>query len=88
MPHGGIFTLLHELTHIMLKEGGICDFHDADVEAYCNRVAGAALFPQESLLRSPTVRNHRGNDPNWSDAELRDLSRRFGGSREAALVRL
>lgn len=87
-PRGRIFTLLHELTHIMLKEGGICDFHDADVEAYCNRVAGAALFPQESLLRSPTVRNHPKNDPNWSDAELRDLSRQFGGSREAALVRL
>jgi Zn-dependent peptidase ImmA (M78 family)/transcriptional regulator with XRE-family HTH domain len=87
-PRGRIFTLFHELTHIMLKEGGICDFHDADVEAYCNRVAGAALFPRESLLQSPTVRNHIKNDPNWSDAELRDLSRQFGGSREAALVRL
>jgi Zn-dependent peptidase ImmA (M78 family) len=87
-PRGRIFTLLHELTHIMLKEGGICDFHDGDIEAYCNRVAGAALFPRDSLLQSPTVRNHPKNDPRWSDIELRDLSRQFGGSREAALVRL
>lgn len=87
-PRGRIFTLLHELTHIMLKEGGICDFHDDDLEAYCNRVAGAALFPREPLLQSPIVRNHPKNDPVWSDIELRDISRQFGGSREAALVRL
>jgi Zn-dependent peptidase ImmA (M78 family)/DNA-binding XRE family transcriptional regulator len=87
-PRGRIFTLLHELTHIMLKEGGICDFNDEDVEAYCNRVAGAALFPRESLLGSLVVLSHAKNNPNWSDAELRDLSRQFGGSREAALVRL
>ena len=87
-PRGRIFTLLHELAHIMLKEGGICDFHDADTEAYCNRVAEAALFPREALLQSATVRKHRKDDPVWSDAELGELSRQFGGSREAALVTL
>ncbi len=87
-PRGRIFTLLHELTHVMLKESGVCDLHDADIEAFCNRVAGAALFPREELLQSPTVRGHAKGDPRWSDTELRDLSRQFGGSREAALVRL
>jgi Zn-dependent peptidase ImmA (M78 family) len=42
---GRIFTLLHELAHIALNDGGICDLDDnlrrnasAQIEAYCNRV--------------------------------------------------
>ena len=85
---GRIFTLLHEVAHIMLSDGGICDLHDANEEAFCNQVAGAALFPREALLGSDTVRYHRKNDPVWTDYELQELSRQFGGSREAALVRL
>lgn len=85
---GRIFTLLHEVVHIMLSDGGICDLHDADEEAFCNQVAGAALFPKEALLSSKTVRQHKKGEPAWTDYELQELSRQFGGSREAALVRL
>jgi Zn-dependent peptidase ImmA (M78 family) len=87
-PRGRIFTLLHETTHVMLNEGGICDLHDADGEAFCNRIAGAALFPKDDLLNTETVRKHKNGDPVWTDLELQEISRRFGGSREAALVRL
>lgn len=89
-PRGRIFTLLHETTHVMLNEGGICDLNDvdADVEAFCNRVAGAALFPKEALLSTATLQRHRKGDPSWTDSELQEISRQFGGSREAALVRL
>ncbi len=87
-PRGRIFTLLHEATHVMLNEGGICDLHDAEIEAFCNRVAGATLFPREDLLACETLRMHKKGDYSWSDTELREISRRFGGSREAALVRL
>lgn len=87
-PRGRIFTLLHETAHVMLNEGGVCDLHDADVEAFCNRVAGVALFPREAILTSATVRAHKKGDPVWKDSELRELSRQFGGSRQAALVRL
>ena len=85
---GRIFTLLHEATHIMLNDGGICDLHDADTEAFCNRVAGAVLFPREPLLNSLIVKQHRKGSAVWTDFELQELSRQFGGSREAALVRL
>jgi Zn-dependent peptidase ImmA (M78 family)/DNA-binding XRE family transcriptional regulator len=92
---GRIFTLLHEVTHIALNEGGICDLDDnqrrnasAKIEAYCNRVAGAVFFPKNDLLGTSEVRNHRSTDMTWSDAEIEALSRKFGGSREALLVRL
>jgi Zn-dependent peptidase ImmA (M78 family)/transcriptional regulator with XRE-family HTH domain len=92
---GRIFTLLHEVTHIALNEGGICDLDDnqrrnanAQIEAFCNRVAGAILFPKQDLLATSEVRNHRAADMAWSDSEIQALSRRFGGSREALLVRL
>lgn len=88
-PRGRIFTLLHEATHVMLNEGGICDLHDADAEAFCNKVAGAILFPRDALLSCSVVREHsKKKTPDWTDFELRELSRQFGGSREAALVRL
>lgn len=87
-PRGRIFTLLHEATHLMLHDGGLCDLHDDDIEAFCNRVAGAALFPKDALLKTPIVRGHRRDDPVWTSTELQDISRQFGGSREAALVRL
>jgi len=92
---GRIFTLLHEVAHIALNEGGICDLDDnqrrnaaAQIEAFCNRIAGAVLFPRQDLLATTEVRNHRPPDMTWSDEEIQSLSRKFGGSREALLVRL
>lgn len=92
---GRIFTLLHEVTHIALNESGICDLDDnqrhntsAAIEAFCNRVAGAILFPKQELFATTEVRNHRASDLVWSDTEIQSLSRKFGGSREALLVRL
>jgi Zn-dependent peptidase ImmA (M78 family)/DNA-binding XRE family transcriptional regulator len=92
---GRIFTLLHEVAHLALNDGGICDLDDnqrrnasARIESYCNRVAGAILFPRDELLGTAEVRGHRPSDMTWSDSEIQSLSRRFGGSREALLVRL
>ena len=92
---GRIFTLLHEVAHIAISDGGICNLeedtrrpHSAQIESFCNRIAGAVLFPRSELLSTPEVLNHRHSDPTWSDAEIESLSRRFGGSREALLVRL
>jgi Zn-dependent peptidase ImmA (M78 family)/DNA-binding XRE family transcriptional regulator len=93
-PRGRIFTLLHEVVHILLNNAGICDLHETGtsersrVEAFCNHVAGAVLFPKDDLLRSEAVVRHRRGSSVWADQELAELSRSFGGSREAALVRL
>ncbi len=75
---GRIFTLLHEATHLALNDGGICDLDDnerrnasARIESYCNRVAGAILFPRDELLNTIEVRSHRTSEMTWSESSTR-----------------
>lgn len=51
-----MFTLFHEFTHVVLREPAMCnpderraDKATAEVERFCNSVAGAVLVPQEPL---------------------------------------
>jgi Zn-dependent peptidase ImmA (M78 family)/DNA-binding XRE family transcriptional regulator len=94
-PRGRTFSLLHELVHIVLRQGGLCDLDDTTsrptedlrVERYCNAVAGAALVPEGSLRASTFLRRH-GGDAAWGDEELRTLASEFGVSKEVVLRRL
>ncbi|MPZ92555.1 MAG: ImmA/IrrE family metallo-endopeptidase [Actinobacteria bacterium] len=94
-PRGRSFSLLHELTHVLLRQGGVCDLDDTSgrrpeelrVERYCNAVAGATLVPAEYLLTHPVVVAHGGRS-DWNDDELESLTRSFAASREAVLRRL
>jgi Zn-dependent peptidase ImmA (M78 family) len=92
-PAGRTFSLLHELCHLILREGGLClpgqdrPFEDADHEVLCNRVAGAALVPADSLLAEPLVRRAAGRKE-WADEDLAALAREYAVSREAVLRRL
>ena len=87
-----VFTLLHEFVHVMLRVGGVCDPRAAQIggdqlEAFCNRVAGAALVPKVELLRHELVWHH--TDPEaWEDRHLAKLARVFRVSREVVLRRL
>jgi Zn-dependent peptidase ImmA (M78 family)/DNA-binding XRE family transcriptional regulator len=90
-----IFTLFHEICHIILHQGGLCDL-DEDVErppeeqrieVFCNMVAGAALVAAENLLREPEVREWSGSTE-WPDRDLKALADRYGVSREVILRRL
>ena len=90
---GRTFSLLHELCHLILHDGGLCLPGDerhaegADHEVLCNRVAGAALVPAESLRAEPAVRRVSGRE-NWADEDLAALAREYSVSREAVLRRL
>ena len=89
---GRIFTMLHEATHLMLREGGLCDLLEESsraqerIEAFCNHVAGATLMPREWVLEEDVVRQHRGAQ--WTDEEIALLAQRYRVSREAAVRRL
>lgn len=95
-PGGKLFTLLHELVHVLLRSGGLCDLREARgqartpserIERYCNQVAAVALMPRSVLLTDPRVAS-ASTSTTWADADLRELSRRFGASEEATLLRL
>ena len=85
-----IFTLFHELAHIMLREGGMCDLYNEhnNNEAFCNKVAGAMLMPRERILQEEVVLSQKKVDPNWNDSAIKFLARRYGVSEEATVVRL
>ena len=94
-PRGRVFSMLHELAHIALREGGLCDMRERDlrppeeqrIEVFCNHIAGSILVPREHLLVAPEVANH-GVVSDWADEELGNLSSRFQVSREVILRRL
>ncbi|MEX0966713.1 MAG: XRE family transcriptional regulator [Bacteroidia bacterium] len=92
--NGRIFSLFHELVHIVLRADGISNFRYSDkdlyeqIEVYCNQVAAEVLVPSNYLLESLVVRSHDSRNPNWTADELRKLSNRFCVSREVILRRL
>lgn len=95
-PNARAFTLLHELTHLMLHQNSVCNElsfagkreRDAEkVEVFCNHVAGAVLIPSHFLLEETKVATH-SSSPIWEDADLEWLSARYGASKEAVLRRL
>ena len=91
-----LFTLLHELSHLAVNAGGLCDLHELHeehdrtedrIELFCNRVAAHALMPADTLLSLQLVSTAPA-DHQWTLDELAALSRRFGPSSEAVLLHL
>lgn len=89
--NGRSFSLLHELTHLLLRQGGVCDLvfsesrsADARTEAFCNAVAAAALMPASEILAILPEQRTRA----WTMDELAELAKPFRVSREAMLRRL
>jgi Zn-dependent peptidase ImmA (M78 family) len=90
-PRGRVFTLFHELAHLALRTGGVCDLHDrpssgeADrIEAFCNRVAGAALVPQSSMVDALAALGLE-KETEWPDETLRLLADHYAVSSDVAL---
>lgn len=92
---GRSFTLLHELSHLALRQSGVCDLregkgrrHDEQrVEVFCNAVAAATLMPRHIFVNDPDVQGHAAG-AEWSDEVLVEIASRYGTSREAVLRRL
>ena len=85
------FTLLHELTHLLLRQGGVCDMApiedgtpDARIETFCNAVAGNVLVPADALLGALP----RQGVNTWTMDELDALARQFSVSKYVVIRRL
>ncbi|TFG25585.1 MAG: ImmA/IrrE family metallo-endopeptidase [Promethearchaeota archaeon] len=91
-PFGRIFSLIHELCHIMLKEGGLCIYEHPneehyEIEKFCNAVAGEFLVPEKSLLNQSFILKHKTSEV-WDNNELNKLSKIYWVSNEVILRRL
>lgn len=87
-----LFTLFHELVHILTRTSGICNeiSQDGDsqnkLELFCNRVAGFALVPENQLKSNANISEIKkyGLDDMYVNAIARD----FAVSKEVIINRL
>ena len=85
-PLARVFTLLHEVAHLAIRQAGVCDLAgEKSVEVFCNAVAAAALVPREAFL-DQTI-GMKG-DEHWTDETVRWLAKHFSVSNTVVLRRL
>lgn len=95
-PRARVFSIMHELTHLMLRQSGICDFNeDSDappetrrVEVFCNAVAAEILAPAEVFLSQPEIASRPATEQEWQEDTIQTLSNRFNVSRTFIVRRL
>ena len=92
-----IFSLFHEVGHILLRKSGICTPDDlsrnsyeyAQIEMFCNKFAGALLLPKTEFIASFKNSKLFGIDSKlWEYDDIKEVSNRFRVSKEAFLRRL
>lgn len=85
-----IFTIMHELGHLILRLSGISNTYDynnlSQEEVFCNEFAGELLVPSQHLVDETEVKNN--SSLVWDDDVLDILSRRYSVSKEVILRRL
>ena len=89
-----VFTLLHEVVHLALRQAAITDAADgagdsADgaVEVFCNAVAAEVLMPVTAVRVHALVLQHQPRAP-WLNDEIRALASDFRVSQQALYRRL
>ncbi len=76
-----IFTLFHEVGHLILNESGICDIglnNQQQIEKWCNAFASEILVPSDEFLTNNIVLKYKnaGNFV-WSKNDLIDVGKKF-----------
>lgn len=92
-PSAKIFTLFHELGHIMLNDGGLCDLtfnpESQQIEKWCNEFAAELLVPADQLLNMQIVSDYKAkNEKIWAQKDLIALANYFHVGPLAMLRRL
>ena len=91
-PSARLFTLIHELVHILSRTSGICNDMSQDkvqiskIELFCNKIAGLTLVPTPQLKKNRNISliQRYGLD----DAYVNAIARDFAVSKEVILHRL
>lgn len=95
-PRARIFSIMHELTHLMVRQSGICDFsedeslppEDRRIEVFCNAVAAEILVPADAFLEQTEIASRSSGEQIWDETIIEALSRRFNVSRTFIVRRL
>jgi Zn-dependent peptidase ImmA (M78 family) len=83
--NGKLFSLMHELSHILLRNTGVCDLKRSEIENFCNRFASEILIPDGIL--SQLIEKYDVSDENSEDTSGK-IARRLRVSKLAVLTRL
>lgn len=87
-PNGRIFTLFHELYHILQNSSNIFSernlLYKKDIEANCNAFAAEFLVPYDDFLRTTGQLSRK----NWDDDILNSYAKIYKVSKEVILRRL
>ena len=92
-PRARVFSMLHELGHLLLGGDAMCRPSSSDArraagaeEPFCNAFAAAMLMPADAFASDPLAVSLRGRALELGEAV--DLARKYGVSELAALRRL
>ena len=84
-----LFSVLHELCHLLLRKPGMCDAIGAGggsaLETYCNRFAANFIVPTDWFLKAIATYDQSALA---TDEVLDKLARTFSTSRDVALLKL
>lgn len=76
-----IFTLFHELGHVLLNDGGLCDLSEntnQQIEKWCNAFAAEILIPTAELLQMKIVMEQKlRGEKIWAKKDLIELANHF-----------
>lgn len=76
-----IFTLFHELGHVLLNDSGICDLSEdsqQQIEKWCNAFASEILIPKAELLQMNIIIDQKlRGEKIWSKKDLNNLANYF-----------
>lgn len=91
-PSARLFTLIHELVHVITNTSGICNdiseglVSDSDIELMCNDIAGLVLVPKDEFKRHKGISLIKTNGVD--DVYISAIARDFAVSKEVILHHL
>lgn len=92
-----VFSLFHEVAHILLHTSGVCTPGDlsknsyayVQIEKFCNQFSAALLIPRGDFASSEVVKKLAGLPfENWSHDDMRTLATTYRVSQEVIYRRL